>query len=73
LVFEEMEEEDSYMDIIEKSVKPKKSCYYVKFCRDFMESKHMANSTSPYAASNFVVTENNSITANLTNTTPNDQ
>jgi chromosomal replication initiation ATPase DnaA len=72
LVFEEMEEEFSIKELIEQSVKPKNSCYSVKFCREFMESKQTANATTPYAASNFVVTANNSITANLTNTTPND-
>ena len=48
-------------------------CYGVKFCREFMESKKMANATTPYAASNFVVTAENTITADLTNASPSDQ
>lgn len=38
-----------------------------------MESKKMTNATTPYAASNFVVTAENTITADLTNASPSDQ
>lgn len=38
-----------------------------------MKSKRLVNATTPYAASNFVVTAENTITANLTNATPSDQ
>ena len=56
---------------IEEPVKSKSQCDEVKFCRDFRASKQMPNATTPYAASNLIVTANNTITANLTNPLPN--
>ena len=59
-------------------IQPKDRFYNKKFCRDFMESKKrvtegLPGCVTPYAATNAAVSENNTITVNLTNPDLNDQ